>query len=128
MQLTATISGAAPSGTVTFSTGTTILGIATLVNVAGTAMATLTVTGPVLPLGATTVLATYSGNSNFNGSTGSVTVQVASQSSGSSVLVSITPNPAHAGQFVKLSLTEENGVGTTITGWTINGSDRSACR
>ena len=126
VQLTATISGAAPSGTVTFSTGTTILGIATLVNVAGTAMATLTVTGPVLPVGATTVLATYSGNSNFNGSTGSVAVQVASQSSGSSVLVSITPNPAHAGQVVKLSLTEENGVGTTITGWTINGSDRSS--
>jgi uncharacterized protein (TIGR03437 family) len=126
VQLTATVSGAAPSGTVTFSTGTTILGIATLVNVAGTAMATLTVTGPVLAVGATTVLATYSGNNNFDGSTGSVTVQVASQSSGSSVLVSIAPNPAHAGQVVKLSLTEENGVGTTITGWTINGSDRSS--
>jgi len=116
----------APTGTVTFSTGTTILGSASVVNVAGSGMATLTVTGPVLPSGTTTVVATYSGDSNFNGAAGSVAVQVASPSTGSSVLISIAPNPAHAGQSVRLSLTEENGVGTTITGWTINGSDRSS--
>ncbi len=126
VQLTATISEVAPTGTVTFSTGRTILGTASVVNVAGTSMATLTVTGPVLPAGTATVLATYSGDSNFNGAAGSVAVQVAPQSTGSSVLISITPNPAHAGQFVKLSLTEENGVGTTITSWTINGSDRTS--
>jgi uncharacterized protein (TIGR03437 family) len=116
----------APTGTVTFSTGTTILGSASVVNVAGSGMSTFTVSGPVLPAGATTVVATYSGDSNFNGAAGSVAVQVASPSTGSSVLISITPNPAHAGQSVRLSLTEENGVGTTITSWTINGSDRSS--
>ena len=125
VQLTATVSGA---GTVTFTTGRTILGVVPLIvsPATGIGFATLTVTGPVLPAGTTTVLATYSGDSGFNGATGSNTVNVAPRSSGSAVTVSIAPNPAHAGQFVKLSLTEENGVGTTITGWTINGSDRSS--
>jgi uncharacterized protein (TIGR03437 family) len=121
VQLTATVSGAASGGTVTFSTGRTILGVAP---VAANGLATLTVTGPVLPVGTATVLATYSGDGGANGAAGSVGVQVAPRSSGSSVQISITPNPAHAGQVVKVTLTEENGVGTTITGWTINGQDR----
>jgi len=122
IELTATISSATPTGTVTFSTGTTILGVVPLIS----GLATLTITGPVLPVGPTTVLATFSGDGNFNGATGSTTVNVAPRSQGSAVTISITPNPAHAGQFVKLSLTEENGVGTTITSWTINGSDRTS--
>jgi uncharacterized protein (TIGR03437 family) len=125
VQLTATVSGA---GTVTFSTGRTILGVVPLLvsPLTGSGFATLPVTGPVLPVGTTTVLATYSGDRGANGATGSTTVNVSTQSTGSAVTISISPNPAHAGQFVKLSLTEENGVGTTITGWTINGSDRSS--
>ena len=125
VQLTATVSGA---GTVTFTTGRTILGVVPLIvsPATGIGFATLTVTGPVLPVGTTTVLATYSGDSGVNGATGSTTVNVSPQSTGSAVTISISPNPAHAGQSVKLSLTEENGVGTTITGWTINGSDRSS--
>jgi uncharacterized protein (TIGR03437 family) len=126
VQLTATVSsfrraGTSANGTVTFSTGRTILGVAPL---AANGLATLTVTGPVLPVGTATVLATYSGDNGANGAAGSVAVPVAPRSSGSSVLISITPNPAHAGQVVKVTLTEENDVGTTITGWTINGQDR----
>jgi hypothetical protein len=94
------------------------------VKVGGAGIATLTVTGPLLPVGNTTVLAAYSGDSNFNSATGEVGVTVTPRSSGSAVTISITPNPAHQGQFVKVALTEENGVSTTITGWTINGSDR----
>src|SRR5207249_4654043 len=60
---------------------------------------------------------------NFNSSTGSAAVAVAPGPAGSFVSVNITPNPAHAGQFIRVSLTEEAGVGTTITGWTINGVD-----
>lgn len=125
IQLTATVASAVgtPTGTITFTTGRTVLGIATLVNLGGAAMATLTVAGPRLPVGSTSMVAAYSGDSDFNGSTGSAVVHVAARSSGSGVVVSITPNPAHGGQFVKVSLTEENGAGTTITGWTINGVD-----
>jgi uncharacterized protein (TIGR03437 family) len=129
IQLTATVtpsgsSSGVPTGSVTFSSGSTLLGIASLVNVGGAAFATITVTGSVLAAGNTTVSATYSGDGDFNSSAGSSMVAVASASSGSFVSVNITPNPAHEGQVVRVSLTEEAGVATTITDWSINGDDR----
>lgn len=126
VQVTATVtgqSGTLPRGTITFSSGQTILGETALVLSGSSAMATMTVTGAVLAAGNTTVTATYSGDNFYNGSVGSTVISVAAKSSGSSVTVSITPNPAHEGQFVTVSLTEENGVATTVTGWSINGVD-----
>jgi uncharacterized protein (TIGR03437 family) len=132
VQLTAMVTAAAsgfgagstaPGGTVTFSTGRTILGASPLVGAGAVSLATLTVTGPSLPVGSATVTATYSGDPGYNGSTGAAVVTVAAGSAGSRVLVNITPNPAHEGQFVRVTLTEEAGVGTTITGWAINGVD-----
>jgi subtilase family serine protease len=127
VQLTATVAGATapgpPTGAVTFVTGRTILGTAVLVNSGGIATATLAVTRPLLPVGSATVTATYSGDNGFDGSTGTVAVSVAAQSPGSAVTISITPNPAPEGQAVRVALTEEAGVGTRITGWTINGVD-----
>jgi uncharacterized protein (TIGR03437 family) len=123
VQLTATVTPAAATGTITFATGRTVLGSAAIVKVAGVAMATLTVTGAVLPAGNPTVTAAYGGDSTFNGSTGSATVAVSSAASGSLVTISITPNPARGGQFLQVTLTEEAGVGTSITGWSINGVD-----
>jgi uncharacterized protein (TIGR03437 family) len=127
-QITATVtpsvgSSAVPSGVVTFTAGQTLLGTAPLVSAAGIARAPLAVSGPVLPAGQDTVLATYSGDSNFNSSTGSTAVTVSPGPGGSVVSVNISPNPAQAGQLVTVSLTEEAGVSTTITGWTINGDD-----
>ncbi len=113
-----------PTGTVTFSCGSTVLGIATLVNSRGAAIATLTVTGPQVPVGSTSVIATYSGDGNFNGSSGAAVVSVAAaQPSGSDVLISITPNPAQEGEFVRVMLTEVAGTATAITDWSINGVD-----
>ena len=128
VQLTATIvpvasGGNVPSGTVAFSTGRTLLGIAPVVNAGGVALATLTVTGSVVPVGSARVTAAYSGDANFNSSTGSAAVSVAPGAAGSYVSVNISPNPAHEGEFVRVTLTEEAGVATTITGWTINGND-----
>ncbi|MBV8904703.1 MAG: Ig-like domain repeat protein, partial [Acidobacteriia bacterium] len=127
VQLTATVTPAAimgaPTGTVTFTAGHNPLGTARLINSGGAALATVTVNGPVLPAGATAVTATYSGDSVFNSSAGSTTVGVAAAPPGSQVTISITPNPVHEGQAVRVSLTEEAGVSTTITGWTINGND-----
>ncbi|HLK69021.1 MAG TPA: protease pro-enzyme activation domain-containing protein [Bryobacteraceae bacterium] len=128
VQLTATVSPVSPvpsvpGGSVTFSIGRTILGIAPVMASGGVARATLTVTGPRIPAGSTSVSATYSGDANYGGSTGTVLVNVAASGTGSFVTVNITPNPAHEGQFVRVTLTEMNGVGTTVTGWTINGVD-----
>jgi uncharacterized protein (TIGR03437 family) len=128
VQLTATVtpaagSGTAPSGTLAFSTGRTLLGISPIVNAGGVALATLTVTGNILPVGSANVTAAYSGDSNFNSSTGSAVLSVAPGAAGSNVSVNISPNPAHEGEFVRVTLTEEAGVDTTITGWTINGSN-----
>jgi uncharacterized protein (TIGR03437 family) len=129
VQLTTTVTPATtvtpgvPTGTVTFTSGQTTLGTAALVNVAGVAMATMTVAGPVLPVGTATVTATYGGDATFNGSIATATVSVAAASPGSAVTISITPNPARGGELVEVSLTEEAGTGTTITGWSINGVD-----
>jgi uncharacterized protein (TIGR03437 family) len=129
VQVTATVSAAdsgtsVPTGIVTFTSGATSLGSVTLVNSGGAAAATLTITGPLLAVGNATVIATYSGDSNFSGSTGSTSVNVAPPASpGSAVIVGITPNPAHEGQSVRVTLTEVAGIGTTITGWSINGVD-----
>ncbi len=130
VQVTATVTpvgqAVLPTGSVTFSAGATILGSAALVNSAGSMMATLTVPGGLLSAPDANILASYAGDSHFSGSTGSVTVRVASQTSGSNVVLSITPNPAHGGQAVRVTLSEKNGVPTTITGWTINGNDDSS--
>lgn len=112
-----------PGGSVTFSIGRTILGTASLTIAGGGSQATLTVTGARVPVGNTSVTATYGGDANYGGSTGAVVVTVAPSGPGSKVSVNITPNPAHEGQFVRITLTEEAGVGTTVTGWTINGVD-----
>lgn len=126
-QVTATVTGSAagpaPTGTVTFSCGGTILGTAALEDFGSTAMATLTVEGLELPVGNATVTGTYSGDGNFNGSTGTAVVNVTASSSGSAVAISISPNPAHEGQYIRVTLTEVGGVGTTITDWSINGVD-----
>jgi len=114
---------AVPGGTVTFSIGGTILGTATLVDAGGVSLATMTVTGPYLPVGNATVTATYSGDASYNGSTGTTVVTVAPGAAGSRVSISITPNPAHEGESIRVTLTEEAGVATTVTGWTINGLD-----
>jgi subtilase family serine protease len=129
LQLTATVTGslaAVPSATVTFSVSETVLGVATLVNANGAAIARVTVNGPLVPAGNTTLTATYSGDSVYNGSTGTSVVNVASPDAVSHVVVSITPHSAHVGQNVRVTLREVNGVGTTVTGWTINGIDRFA--
>jgi uncharacterized protein (TIGR03437 family) len=128
VQLTATIAPAnnassIPSGTVTFIQGETLLGSSAIRSVNGQALATLTVTGTRLRSGTATITSSYSGDSNFNPSRGSTNITVSAAPAGSFVSIDITPNPAHAGQFIKVSLTELAGVGTTLTGWTINGVD-----
>jgi hypothetical protein len=77
VSVTATVSakppgGGTPTGRVTFSSDGRLIGTATL-NGSGTA----TITAPPLAIGAHTITASYGGDRNFTGSTGSLTQRVA---------------------------------------------------
>jgi uncharacterized protein (TIGR03437 family) len=125
--VTATNSTASPLGTVTFSSSGTVLGTSALAAGTGNqATAALAVSSLQLPAGKDTVTATYNGSAAFNPSSGSTTVTVVAPASGSAVAVSIAPNPVAAGLPVLLTLTEEAGVATTLTGWIDNGTDYSS--
>jgi uncharacterized protein (TIGR03437 family) len=129
--LTATVksggSGASPTGAVDFITNDVNLGTATLAPAtAGTANATLTLTGNQIAIGNGTVTALYSGDGVYTGSSGSTSVTInIPATSGSYVIPWVTPNPvveegADSWPYT-VSLTEKNGVATTLTGFTING-------
>jgi uncharacterized protein (TIGR03437 family) len=135
-QFTATVTalnGTAPAtGTVTFTSGGTILGTSALtagewfVATGNQATITLPVASLQLPAGRATVTATYNGSAAFNPSSGSTAITVVAPASGSAVAVSMAPNPVPAGLPVLVTLTEEAGVGTTVTGWIDNGVDYSS--
>jgi subtilase family serine protease len=115
---------AAPSGIVTFTSGKTTLGSATLTSSGATATAALTVKGSSLATGNNTITAIYGGSASLNSSTGSLTVGV-SAATASNVVVSVAPNSISQspnGWAVTVRLQETAGVATRITGFTINGT------
>jgi len=131
--LTATVSATAgnnliPAGTVTFTTGPTVLGTAMLTRAGASALATLNADGSELQAGTDTIVATYNGNAGFNSSDGLATVSVALPSGpqGSFVSVSVSPNPDYPGAPITFTVTEEAGTATTLTTLTMNGTDISA--
>jgi len=80
--MTATVastSGAAPTGSVAFSTGTDSLGTATL---DASAVATLTLRGVQLAVGANSITAQYNGDTNYFGATATASVTETSPASG----------------------------------------------
>ena len=109
--LTATVTGTGATGTVTFVDGSTTLGSATL-NTSG--IATLTVNA--LTVGSNSITATYSGDSNFNGSTSNaVAVTVTAAKLPSQVSISASSYSITVGQSVTLTATVM-GSGATPTG------------
>jgi len=128
--VTAIGSASAPTGSVSFNFGSTALGSANLNN--GTA--TITVFGSQLNTGADIITAQYSGNSNFNGSSGSVTINVSLPTRSSAVVPAVIPNPVYQQQadsdgyswFYTIRLTEKAGGATTLTKFSINGTDYSS--
>jgi len=101
--LTATVSPVAPAvgvptGTVTFSDGTTSLGVVTLVD--GTA--TLSVS--TLGAGAHSLTVAYAGDAGFAGSSSGIVTQTVNRGITNTSLAS-TPNPSVAGQAVTLLAT-----------------------
>ena len=99
--LTATVASTTtgtPTGTVQFFNGTTSLGTATL------SSGTATLAPTVLPTGANSVTAVYSGDSNFTASTSPVVTVTVAQISTSTVLTYTPSNPSY-GQSVTLTAT-----------------------
>jgi hypothetical protein len=97
----ATVSGGSPSGSVTFSTGTTPLCAATLISGGGSC------TSSAAPIGTDLIFGTYSGSGSASTGTTSLVVKAPTQTS-----VGVSPSPVAHGSSVTYSTT----VTTTATG------------
>jgi uncharacterized protein (TIGR03437 family) len=136
--LTATIRAASgtasPTGSVTFNAGKTALGSATLSGSGGTATAALTVFGSQLSIGANAVTVSYDGTTTFAPSSGSATVTLTVPTTSSAVVVSIVPNPVYQQApdadgyqwFYTVRLTEVGGAATTLSSFSIGGTDHTS--
>jgi uncharacterized protein (TIGR03437 family) len=128
LQLTASVSGssvaALPSGTVSFMAGGATLGTAPIT---ASGAATLSVFGDQLRAGQVSLTAIYSGDGNFSGSSASAVVTVSAPAGASAVVPSISPNPVLGSLttpdtwIYAITLSEQAGVSTTLTDFTING-------
>jgi uncharacterized protein (TIGR03437 family) len=133
--LTATVSGGgkvAPTGTVTFIEDQLAIGSAALVASGSTATATLSIPEVTLAADTGVVVAMYPGDGVYDGSSGTVTVQlnVPAPATGSLVVPFISPNPVYQQSPTSwpylLALVEKAGVATKLTGFVVNGVDNSA--
>ncbi|MGB8662269.1 MAG: Ig-like domain repeat protein, partial [Candidatus Acidiferrum sp.] len=115
-----------PTGTVSFtSNGAAIAGCAS-VALSGTDVATCATSA--LAAGSDSIVATYGGDSNFNGSSGSLT-QTVNNESATTTAVTSSANPSVVNQAVTLTATV-SGAGGTPTGtvlFTANGTGISGC-
>jgi uncharacterized protein (TIGR03437 family) len=138
-QLTATVGpagGAAPTGTVYFqipngALGTLDLGSAALN--AGTA--TISVDPNQLFVGTNNVFAFYSGDNNFDTSSGTTSFTVTPPpGKAAAIVVQVTPNPVYATAGTTgaatwnctLTLSEQAGVAATLAGFTAGGTDETS--
>lgn len=111
-----------PSGTITFTDGSTVLGTANVDSSTGE-QASITVSD--LAVATHAITATYSGDDSFNGSNGIVAQTV--QRGHSSTLVTSSANPAQSGQKVTFTATispvaPAAGTPTGTVTFTINGA------
>ena len=131
--LTATVKASggsrSPTGAVSFTLGSNLLGTATLSGSGGTTTASITVSGGQLLAANNTVLANYGGNPIFGSSSATATLTVDTPAT-SQVTLSVTPNPvyqqapdANGATFsFTIQLNETAGVATTVTGFAFDGA------
>jgi uncharacterized protein (TIGR03437 family) len=136
--LTATVraasGSASPTGAITFNSGKTALGSATLSGAGGLATASVTIFGSQLSAGANQITATYGGTTTFLTSAGSTTVTVNVPTTASAVVPSIVPTPIYQQDpdadgyawFYAVRLSEIGGTATSITSFSIAGTDHTA--
>jgi hypothetical protein len=116
LTLTAAVQGSgstAPAGTVSFLSGSALLGTATL-NSSG--VATLTTTSPAA--GTYSLTAQYSGNANFLSST-SAAVSVTVNAQATTASLTASPNPVATGQTLTLTAAVQ-GSGSTAPAGTVS--------
>jgi len=122
--LTATVKPASgnglPSGTVNFSLGSTVLGLATLAPVGGVETATLTVKGSKLAVGSNTITATYSGATAFSGSSASLSVVVNAPLTATTTSVSASPASIASTASTQLTATVKAASGSTTPGGNVS--------
>lgn len=120
--LTATVTGSAPTGSVTFKRGSTVLGTAT-VNASGVATRSTTFSS----MGTYSLTASYGGDANNTGSTSPAVSMVVNRDAVTTTTLTATPSPAIKGQMVTLTATVTgNNPGGTVTfknGTTTLGTD-----
>jgi len=131
--LTATVKAASgtvsPTGPVSFTLGSMMLGTAPLSGSGGTATASITVSGGQFLAANNTVQAYYGGNPTSGSSSASATITVGAPTATSKVTLSVTPNPvyqqapdANGATFAfTVRLNETAGVATTVSGFTFDG-------
>ncbi len=111
LALTATVSASSgtPTGTVTFLSGSTSLGTATL-NGSGTAAVQV----PSLNAGSYSITAQYAGNSTFGASASTSITETVTPSAlpTTTTTLTISPNPTPTGQSVTMSVTVASASGT----------------
>jgi hypothetical protein len=137
VQLAATVTTAAgskiPTGTVSFQIGSVSLGSATLVASGTSATASLTAYGSQFGAGSSTVTARYGGGPAMNGSSATTVVTVTQPANVTAIIPSSVPNPVYQQPadadgytfFFTLTLSEVNGVGTSLTKFTFDNTDYS---
>jgi subtilase family serine protease len=126
------ISGSsAPTGTVSFLLGTSVIGTASLKASGLTATATVTVQGSQLANGPNMIVASYSPAGSvtpgFSPSSASVKVSVTGNTPNSAVSITFNPNPVkRVGKTWPFTITlTNNGDPTTLTNFKFNGVDYS---
>jgi hypothetical protein len=99
-----------PTGTVTFSAGSNVLGTGAVSSGGKATYATSS-----LPVGTVSVTATYGGDSSFAGSASGAVKQVVSKANSSTALAS-SPNPSNSGQSVTFTASVTGQYGGTPSG------------
>jgi len=131
VKLTATVTGGAATGDITFLVNDTTVGTATLVSSSGSTSATLTVPAIQIPMGANSITAVFSGSANLAGSAGATTVTVTASAGASAVVASVSPDPVvqhppDADGYTwtyTIRLTNESAVPATLKKVTIGSTD-----
>lgn len=117
--LTATVTGQTPTGSVTFTSGSTALCSAAVLTGGGNSP-TAACSTSAMPAGANIVTASYSGDANNAKSSGTLTQTVSKKST--TVSLAATPNPVTAGQAVTLTATVAGDPPTGTMSFSDNGA------
>jgi uncharacterized repeat protein (TIGR01451 family) len=120
--VTPTVSTFVPTGTVSIFDNGMLIGTPTLSSIGGNSSAVLTIS--TLTVGSHTITSNYAGDSNFNGSTGTITQVVNPPVAiDTSVTVAATPTSSTIGQSVTFTATITAASGTVSPIGTVTFSD-----